>query len=265
MLMQTESDLIDRPGHRRRTLGLIGAGAFGEFCLPYLTRHFEVTVADSGGHLPWLAEEHWVRVGEIEAAARHDIVVLAVPLDALPTVARRIAPLLRPGALVLDVCSLKVEPLWVLRSILPRHVRVVGTHPLFGPQSGRDGIAGLAVAICADDARLGTLVARFLRQRFGLVARPMSAEQHDREMAQVQALTHLVARMVLAMDLGPVAQTTTAYDHLMRLVEVLRHDSDELFRAIIERNPYARSTVASFLDAGTRIQAMMSGSSCVSS
>ena len=46
---------------------------------------------------------------------------------------------------------------------------VVATHPLFGPQSARDGIAGLKVAVCPIRGRRGARVAVFfLRERLRL-------------------------------------------------------------------------------------------------
>jgi prephenate dehydrogenase len=48
------------------------------------------------------------------------------------------APALRPGQLIIDTCSVKERPLeWMLEE-LPDHVQIVGTHPLFGPDSGQE-------------------------------------------------------------------------------------------------------------------------------
>jgi prephenate dehydrogenase len=224
-----------QPPRRRPTLGLIGYGAFGAFILPHLSRFFDVQVHDPGrdpGTLPG-------RAADLATAAAQDIVLLAVPLPRMQAVASAIAPLLRTGALVVDVCSLKTRPLAILADTLPGHVEILGTHPLFGPQSGRLGITGLRIALCPVRGRRTRLAARFLRQAVGLDVIVTTAEAHDRQMAYVQGLTHIVSRIVLGMDLPPLDLRTSTFEHLTRMVDTVRHDSDELFRTIARDNPFA--------------------------
>jgi prephenate dehydrogenase len=233
----------------RQTLGLIGAGAFGAFCLPYLARHFEVSVCDPRPDLADLALSHGVKAGSLAATASRDIVLLAVPWRALEAVAGTIAPHLTPGALVIECCSIKVKPLDVLRETLPDSVDIVGTHPLFGPQSGRNGVAGLNIAVCAvaGHARAASRVARFLGTRLGLTVKLTSPEDHDRQMAYVQGLTHFLARSISAMDLPALDLTTSTWGHLMRMAETVGDDSDELYRTIAVDNPFAQEVRDRFL------------------
>ena len=247
----------------RPTLGLIGAGAFGAFALPHLTRHFDAVVSDPRPDIDTVAGRLGVPAVALEAAARCDVVVLAVPWRALEGVGAAIAPHLRPGTLVVETCSIKVRPLETLRDVLPGHVRLVGTHPLFGPQSGRTGITGLNIAVCAapgrppedrDAARRSDgddadRVARFLGLRLGLTVLRVSAEEHDRQMAYVQGLTHFLARAIAAMDLPDLTLTTSTWGHLMRMAETVRHDSDDLYRTIAEDNPFAAGVRERFLAA----------------
>ncbi len=222
---------------RKPGLGLIGAGAFGAFCLPHLLPLFRVTVCDPGRDLAALAGLGAVP-GDLAAAAAQDVVVLAVPLAALADVARAVAAHVRPGALVLDVCSVKGEPEAILDRLLPAGVDIVGTHPLFGPESGRDGLAGLRIALCPVRGRRIAAVARTLR-RLGLDVAVTTAAEHDRQMAYVQGLTHLIARIVMGMGVPPLTHTTRTFDHLMRMVDTVRHDSEALFRTIAVENPFA--------------------------
>ena len=238
MLDLAAPDAALRPARRARprlSLGLIGYGAFGVFILPHLSRFFDVQVHDPGrdpGSLPG-------RAADLATAAAQDIVVLAVPLARMQAVASELAPLLRPGTLVVDVCSLKMRPLEILAATLPAHVEILGTHPLFGPQSGRLGIAGLRMALCPVRGRNARLAARFLRRAFGLEVIVTTAEAHDRQMAYVQGLTHIVSRIVVGMDVPALDLRTTTFEHLTRMVDTVRHDSEELFRTIARDNPFA--------------------------
>ena len=226
------------PRQPRPSLALIGAGAFGMFCIPHLRHAFDVAIHDSRPAAAARAAGAGARAVTLEEAGGADVVVLAVPLDEPEAGARRIAPHLRPGTLVVDVCSLKMRPAAILFAALPAHVDIVGTHPLFGPQSGRDGIAGLRAVVCPVRGKRHRAVAAMLR-RLGLQVIRTSPEAHDRQMAYVQGLTHLLARVVIDMDLPPLDQTTATFDHLARMVATVRHDSDALFRTIVRDNPFA--------------------------
>lgn len=241
-----------RPTRRPRprlSLGLIGYGAFGEFIQPHLSRFFDVQVHDPGRDPASLPG----RAADLPTAAAQDIVVLAVPLARMREVAQAIAPHLRPGALVVDVCSLKVRPLEILREVLPGHVDILGTHPLFGPQSGRFGITGLRLALCPVRGRQARLAASFLRRAFGLEVIVTTPEAHDRQMAYVQGLTHIVSRIVVGMDLPPLDMRTTTFEHLSRMVDTVRHDSEELFRTIARDNPFAGEVRERFAAATTQV------------
>jgi prephenate dehydrogenase len=248
--IETQIDLDadpDEPGvekgapWRRSTrsgLGLIGVGAFGAFAVPHLAPFFDLLLYDAHRDVADLARRHGARVAGLAAAAAQDIVVVAVPLAEVAALAEAIAPHVRPGALVVDVCSVKVKPLAVLAERLPAHVEIVGTHPLFGPQSGREGIRGLSITVCPVRGRSGAALSRFFRHKLGLHVQQISAEIHDAEMAYVQGLTHLLSRMVLAVKPPEVAHGTPSFGHLMQMVEAVRHDSDELFRTITAENPF---------------------------
>lgn len=211
----------------RLRFGLIGLGAFGAFCRPHLERLGPVT-----GHDP-----AWPGSATLAEAASRDVVVLAVPVARLTEVARAIAPHLRRGAVVVELCSLKMRPLATLRALLPRHVRILGLHPLFGPQSGRGGIAGLRVVVDPSAGGAAHLAARLLRH-LGLVVVWMTPEEHDRQMAWVQGLTHLLARLVRGLDMPELPHRTRSFDQLMDALDMVSQDSEALFRTITEENPF---------------------------
>ena len=248
---------MDRPIRQRETpgrppriaLGLIGAGAFGAFAVPHLRPFFDIAVHDPRADLDRLCGAWGVApVGLAEAAARR-VVVLAVPLGALRWVARALAPHLQPGALVVDVCSVKVRPLAILAEELPPGTAVVGTHPLFGPNSGRNGIAGLKVAVCGGEGRAAAAVERFLRGRLALDVTRATPEAHDRQMAYVQGLSHLVARSLKGLALPELSLGTAGFAQLEGLIELVGGDSDALLATVIGGNPFAPAVLERFLAA----------------
>ena len=235
------------------SLGLIGAGAFGAFALPHLRSHFYVTVYDQHDTAE-LAKQHGTAVGNLGDAASCDIVVLAVPVQKLESVLVEIAPDVKADALVIDVASVKIGPTQLMQKILPETVSIVGTHPLFGPQSGKDGIAGLNVAVCEVRGGRGPCVGAFLRDKLKLNVVETTPENHDRQLAYVQGLTHLLAKVIVALDLPEFQLTTKTYDLLLESINMVRYDSDELFKAIERENPYTVEAKKAFFAAARNLE-----------
>ena len=220
----------------RTKLGLIGFGAFGRLIARHLSDRFEILAHDPAA----TGDERRVTLTDLASVAACPIVILAVPVEAMEATVAAIAPHVVPDAVIIDVGSVKVLPARLMAEGLPEGVRIVGTHPLFGPQSGKDGIAGLRIAVCPiNDERAARRIAAFCRSVLGLKVFVVSAEDHDREAAVVQGLTHLIARLLLAMEPLPTRMTTTSFDRIMQAVEMVRHDSPAVFRAIERDNPFA--------------------------
>jgi len=66
-------------------------------------------------------------------AGESDIVLLSVPIAKTSEVIRQVAPCMRQGSLLMDVTSLKSEPMRAMIKHAPEGVEVIGTHPMFGP------------------------------------------------------------------------------------------------------------------------------------
>jgi prephenate dehydrogenase len=79
-------------------------------------------------------------------------------------------------------------------------------------------------------------------------------EEHDRELAYVQGLTHLLAKVIVALDLPNFRFTTRSFEHLQRAVEMVRYDSDELFLAIEKENPFSKDAKQAFFKAARKLE-----------
>ena len=244
--------------HNRPTLGIIGFGAFGRLMARHLQAFYAIRAYD-----PALAngpQPGGVALTGLPDAARCGIVVLAVPVSRLEDAARAIGPFLQPGSLVLDVGSVKLIPADIMRRTLPSHVDIVATHPLFGPQSARDGIAGLRVAVCPVRGGRAPRVAAFLRHALGLRVILTTPEEHDREAATVQGLTHLIAKVLVQMEPLPTRMTTRSFELLMEGVGMVRDDAPEVFQAIERANPFAPQVRRRFFDLASTLDAELAGS-----
>jgi len=242
-------------------VGIIGFGAFGQLIARHVGPHFRLCAHDPAPGLQVVADQYRVALASLEQAARCPIVVLAVPVASIQAVVHSIAPLLRRGALVLDVGSVKTIPADIMRRSLPGHVDVVATHPLFGPQSARNGIAGLKIAVCPVRGRRCGRVAAFFRKRLKLDVILTTPEAHDREAAVVQGLTHLVAKVLVAMDPLPSRMTTRSFEHLLQATDMVRHDAPEVFDAIERLNPFAADVRRRFFCIAAELDAHLASAS----
>jgi prephenate dehydrogenase len=241
------------------SLGIIGVGAFGEFMLKHLTPYFDITIFDAHRNLDDVKKLYRVQTGSITDAASCDVIVLAVPVRQMEDTIKNISPHLRAGQLVIEVASVKVLPDQFLKSLLPAGVDAVGLHPLFGPQSGKYGIHGFNIALCNVNGARKKCVAEFLQSRLGLNVYETTPEDHDRQMAYVQILTHLIGKAFVKINPPNLNLTTKTYDLLCDMVELIRYDSDELFKAIQTDNPYAHETKENFFTAVRELEEFLKG------
>ncbi|MGW9331795.1 prephenate dehydrogenase/arogenate dehydrogenase family protein [Bosea sp. NPDC055594] len=223
------------------SIGIIGFGAFGRLMAHHLQPHFRLRVLDPDQPAQFDDSGKGLAPGDIAEIGACDLVILAVPVGAVPSALAGLAPHLRAGAIVLDVGSVKIAPALAMQAGLPDHVEIVGTHPLFGPQSARKGIRGLKIAICPIRGRSAGRIAAFLHRVLGLDVIMTTPDAHDREVALAQGLTHLIAKILVQMEPLPRRMTTASFDLLMQATEMVRYDAPNVFLAIERGNPHARA------------------------
>jgi prephenate dehydrogenase len=244
----------------KTSFGLIGVGAFGTLAARHLAPHFDLVLHDVAADVAPLAREVGARKGDLREASSCDTVMLAVPVQRFRQALTDIAPMLKPDALVIDVASVKIKPVAAMQELLPPSVSIVGTHPLFGPQSGKNGIAGLNIAVCETRGGRGPEVARFCAEKLALRVSEVTPEEHDREAAYVQGLTHMLAKIIVSLDLPEMRMPTRTYELMQQMVEMIRYDSDDLFRAIERENPFSTEAKQAFFAAARRLEARLSQS-----
>lgn len=231
------------------SLSIIGVGAFGEFMLKHVTPYFNVRIYDKERDLSQLTSTYNVTACDIYEAALSDVIIIAVPVRSIESVIKQITDIIQPGQLVVEVASVKCMPMEILRENLNPDVDFIGLHPLFGPQSGKNGIHGLNIAFVTNDYEHSSQVKDFLENSLGLNVFVCTAEEHDMQMAYVQGLTHMIAKVFQMMNLPEINQETKTFELLRKMVDVVKDDSDELFQAIQTDNPYVAGTKDKFFRA----------------
>lgn len=116
-----------------------------------------------------------------------DLVVVSVPISATPGVIREVAPLMRCGAVLAEIASLKAGSRKALAEAAESGVTPLCVHPMFGPSVGSLRGRVVAVVPVADEAGERRL-AEWLFPDADLVA--LDVERHDRCMASVLSLPY---------------------------------------------------------------------------
>lgn len=139
---------------------------------------------------------------EIEAVPPADIFVICTPASAVLDTLAPIATIATPGAIIMDVTSVKGEIMAQFAHRIPPEIHYVSTHPMAGGSSGgpRHGRGDLFIdkpctltPFSAVPARAMEMVEQFwtmLGARPGIVASPA---RHDSRVALTSHLPHLLA------------------------------------------------------------------------
>ena len=221
----------------RRKLGLIGLGSFGRLVAEHLRDHFDIVAADELDRSA-TAEELGIEWATIQEAAACPYVVLAVPVQNFSAALEAMHDHVQPGALVIDVGSVKQAPAADMLRLLPHEAEILGTHPMFGPQSARSGLGGHRIVLCpVRTERLDK--ARAFLEKLGLEVIVCDAETHDRDIAHTQALAQFVGRALAQLEEHKSPIRTPGYDLFREVAETVSDDTWELFTAIQNLNPHA--------------------------
>ena len=216
-------------------IAVYGMGRFGSFWASLFTDRFEVAgFSRSQRNFP----KGITRIDE-QQLAEYDTVFLCCAISAVEEVLGRISPILKPGTIVIDTCSVKVEPSRLMQKILPQSMGIIATHPMFGPDSGRNGVEGLPIVFhtLRDINGCGSLWDGIFTD-MKLDLHRMTPDDHDKEAAFTQGITHFVGRVLNELELKDSPIATLGYKKLQEIVEQTCNDPVQLFHDLQIYNPH---------------------------
>ena len=222
-------------------VGIVGFGRFGELVARIIRSRFENVrvIAFARRREPGVSDG--IEFATIDEVCNSDVIIPCVPISSFEEVVESICGKIRPGALLIDVCSVKVHPVAVMMKHIPDNVDILATHPAFGPDSVRRGLKGLKVIM--HGVRISPEKFDGVKQccrDIGLRVIEMDPEEHDRLMAFSLAYTHLIGRIGERIDIKSTGIDPRGFAQLLKVQGYVVNDAFTLFKDMHNFNPYAR-------------------------
>lgn len=178
-----------------------------------------------------------------------DVLILSIPINAFPEVTGIVGPRVKPGGVLIDTGSLKVAP---VNEMLANSVcEVIGAHPMFGPSA--ESLRGRLFYLCPERASTWLdKITQFLEGQ-GAQVHVISPEKHDRLMATVQTLRHVILTSIgltlqeTGFDLR--ADSRIAGEWFQHLTNMMTHQFEqpsELYADLALGNKYSNEVLNSF-------------------
>ena len=178
-----------------------------------------------------------------------DVLILAIPLKAFHSVTSIVGQKLKPHSLLIDIASLKSEPIHEM--LENSSCEVIGAHPMFGPSA--ESFSGRLCYICPGRSSFWSSKITDFLKNLGAKVRVISPDDHDRLMAVVQTLRHIIVTSLgltlrdVGFDLSANAGITGEW--FQKLLDMMGNQFDQpaqLYADLALSNTYTRDVLESF-------------------
>ncbi len=239
------------------SVGIVGHGHFGQLLENFAGRFIpETPVRIFSPERPPDA----TRFFSLENMAKCDAIVLAVPIRNTEQVLKNLLAHLQPHTVLIDIATIKSYTSAMIKSLAPQQP-FISMHPMFGPEAyrtHRENVSGFRIVV-TDHNLPGEIYKPFSAKlkSFGFEILHMSAEEHDKLVAESLFLTHTIAQIVSRAGFGRTAIDAPSCGWLMDAVESVSRDT-ELFLDVYRFNKAHCDAVLERLgQAGQKIQEML--------
>jgi prephenate dehydrogenase len=221
-------------------IGIIGNGRFGYLVATTLkSRTNEIVKIYSRGQ-----EQDNINFFSLNEVCSCDIIIPCVPISEFEKVVKTIASLLKPGSLIIDVCSVKVHPEKVLLENISDGIDILSTHPMFGPDSTQNGTTFKNLKFIFWKTRIQNeerfnKIFNFLKS-LGLEMLEIAPDEHDRQAAYTHAFAFLIGKVGIKIDVRRNDISTKGFEGILYNQLAVENDTSQLFNDMMTFNPYTK-------------------------
>lgn len=234
-------------------IGIIGFGRLGEFISRKLAQDFDLTIYEIKNKKSEI-EAIGAKIGTLEEVCSKPIIIPFIPISEFNQMILSIKTIISPGSTVIDVCSVKEYPIEIMKKHLPENCHIIGSHPMFGPDSAKDTFVGSKIVLnkVRVPEKIYNDVYSYLNSH-GLRVIETSPQEHDESISHSLLLTHFIGRGLLKIKAKNLLIDTKGYRRLMKILETVENDSTQLFQDMNKHNKYAKEVREEFLSAMNQI------------
>ncbi len=234
---------------------ILGAGKMGVWFAKFCKENGEkVVLADRNPEkLATLGKELGVEtsdfVGAVKAA---DLIMICVSISSFEEVVKKIAPSVRQGQVVIDICSIKDYPVKVMHENIKNGL-VLGTHPVFGP--GSKGVKHKTFVLTPTNAEEKEFAEKYKKwlEKVGAHVFVMSPKKHDELMSVVLGLPHFLGLVACdtLLEQADFPETKkvagTTYRMLFTLAEATALETPDLYANLQTKLPELQKIEEQFI------------------
>ncbi len=225
-----------------KTVSIVGFGRFGKTLYKLIKGDFNIIIYDIK-KVDLTIFKNTDIAKHVADVYKTDVIFYAVPIDAFEEVIASHKKYFKKHHILIDVLSVKLHPAEIFNKYLDKiTTQALLTHPMFGPDSSKQGFRGLPIVV--DKFRANEETYRFWKDYFknkGLRVVEMSAREHDKTVANSQGLTHFIGRLLEAYDFNETSIDTLGAKKLFEVMGQTCNDSWEFFEGLQHFNPYTKN------------------------
>jgi arogenate dehydrogenase (NADP+), plant len=222
----------------KKTVTIIGFGRFGKTLYDLFKNDFEITIYQRNKN----TQTKLPITDDLEKAYQSETIFYAVPIDEFESVIEKHKKYFRDNHVLIDVLSVKKYP----EEIFKKHLgglktQALLTHPLFGPDSSKNGFKDLPFVInkfLTNDETYIFWKDYFIKKQLRVIE--LTPDEHDKLAANSQGLTHFIGRLLSEFEIKETIMDTVGAKKLMEIEEQTCNDTWELFTNLQHYNPYTK-------------------------
>lgn len=227
---------------KNTVVAVIGFGRFGELLVKILLKHSQAKVIVVSSKKINSSHKN-LKIESIDGVKNADMIFPCVPISEFQSVMKKIAPIIKKGAIVIDVCSVKMLPADIMKNHLSPSTQIIATHPMFGPDSYRikKKLNGLKLVMWNISAKENNyLQIKNFFSSLGLKIIELSPKAHDKFMALSLGYSYVIGKISQFMNIKKTPIDTYDFQLLLEHTSIIKSDSEQLFFDMQTKNPFAK-------------------------
>lgn len=229
-----------------KSIGVVGYGRFGMVLTELLKKDYNVSVYDPDASAGEMSKS-------LEDVLESRIIFIAVPIRSFESVIKKVSQYNLYNTTIIDVCSVKIHPVKIMKQYLPDHVGIIASHPHFGPDSYSPFKELKTTLYPIRDTYNRYNEIKDFFEKYSIRTVKLSPDEHDMMAASSQGLTHFIGRVLSEAGVVSTQINTLGFNDLLAVIEQTCNDSWDLFKDLQKYNPYTDEMIDNLLETINKI------------